>query len=274
MARGLRTWFDQLETDRRWTHLPAVVPGEVATEIETVYVELFAIADRDVVDLKRLSGSAFRRQSTRKSAGEYPVLSAPSMVARTLQRCVVLGEPGSGKSTLVQWLAQAVRKGECPDYDIALVVKLSRFASAIQQSPRLTLVEFFFETLDAGAADWRTAADWLRHVASARHRCLLLLDGWDEVPLGQRDLVWQRIETEQTHFVTLVTSRASGRVPRLRGQTGDDLYHLAGLTSQATEQLTRNLLGIAGCAELADHVLERIRDEPDLGEMAANPFLL
>ncbi len=273
-AAGLYVWFNQLANDRRWRQLPVVVPGEAPTDIDKVYVELYAVSDQDASDVYNLDLERSKGLSRRLLAGQYPVVSVSTMVARTMQRCVVVGEPGSGKSTLVQWLAWAVHHQQCPDFDAALVVKLSAFADVLEKQPEVSLLEFFFQSLGTPTRDWRPAVQWLRQVAGNSRRFLLLLDGWDEVPVPLRDAVRGRILAEEPSFVTLVTSRPSGQPRQLREGERVDFYHIAGLTAAAIQQLVRNLLTALGHFDLFEPVLERVQEEPDLRDMAANPFLL
>jgi len=270
----LRVWKDRLQNDPRWTFLPSVVPGESPIHIDQVFVELFAIADDGTGDSAERGVEGSRRQSHRMLANQYPVVSIPAMVARTLERCVVLGEPGSGKSTLIQWLARAVANSQCHDFDVAVVVKLSAYAEALAKDSRLSLIEFFFDSQGADAKNWRPAADWLRKRAKETHRCLLLLDGWDEVPVGGRDAVRNQIQQEQQYFVTVITSRPSGSPYQLRGTARTDVYRIAGLAPQAMRKLIENLLSAIGRSDLASAILGRVHDAADLQEMATNPFLL
>jgi energy-coupling factor transporter ATP-binding protein EcfA2 len=273
-AFGLGLWFTQVATHDRWRYLPAIVPGEAPAEIDKIYVELYAVCDEDTLEDQQIELRGSQRQSQRLLATQYPAVSLTSMVSRTMQRCIVMGEPGSGKSTLVQWLAWAVNQGKCPDFDGALVVRLSGFATALTEEPNLTLLEYFFTALDTNIQDWRPGAHWMRRLASSYHRFLLLLDGWDEVPLPQRETVRQRIVEEQPHFIVLITSRPSG-LPRQLGEgERTDFYFVAGLTPAAMEDLVQKLLKVQGRIDLLESILGRIIDEPDLQEMAANPFLL
>ena len=271
---GLRAWLVQLDKSPRWTHLPGVVPGEAPVEIDKIFVDLFAISERDMVGGERPVLDGRQRLSRRILAAEYPVISAATMVARTLERCIVLGEPGSGKSTLVQWIARAVNKRQITDFDLSIVIKLSAYAAALSERPALSLVEFFFESLETAITDWRPAAYWLRKVASEKHRSLLLLDGWDEVPGPMRDSVRHRIDQEACNFVTVITSRPSGLPRELQGSARADLYHIAGLAPRATEELVRNLLVAIGRPDLFDLIFKRLMEDANLKEMATNPFLL
>ncbi len=271
---GLGTWLTQVATHRRWRCLPAIVPGESATEIDKVYVELYAVCAEDAAEQRQSELRSSPRQSQRFLAAEYPVVSLSCMVGRTMRRCVVMGEPGSGKSTLVQWLAWACNHSQCPDFDGALAVKLSGFAAALAERPKLTLLEYFFAGLDTDIEDWRPGAFWMRRVAGGSHRFLLLLDGWDEVPVPHREAVRQRILDEQPYFVTLITSRPSG-LPRQLGEgERTDYYLIAGLTQTGIDDLVQKLLQAQNRLDLLETIRDRIIDEPDLLEMAANPFLL
>jgi hypothetical protein len=161
-----------------------------------------------------------------------------------------------------------------PDFDGALALRLSGFAAALALRPRLTLLEYFFAGLDTNIEDWRPGAYWMRRVAGERHRFLLLLDGWDEVPVPQREAIRQRILDEQPYFVTLITSRPSGLPRRLADGERTDYYVIAGLTQAGIEELIQKLLKAQHRIDLLETIRARILDEPDLLEMAANPFLL
>ena len=269
--RGLNAWFDHLEG---WIYLPAIAPDDSPLEIDRVFVELFAIADEDLPEETYDELASSQRMPRRMLAARFPVVSIATMVARTLEQCVVVGEPGSGKSTLVQWIARAVYKEQLKDFDVAIVVKLGAYADRLIQRPELSLLEFFFEGVGEKGEDWRPAANWLRKVASERHRCLLLLDGWDEIAAGMRDAVREKIQHEGPDFVTIITSRPSGLPRQLRGPGRIGFYHIAGLTPRASEELACNLLLSLKKSDLLPTVLRRINEESDLREMAANPFLL
>ena len=271
---GLSKWVDQLENSPRWKQIAGVVPGEAPMDIDDVYVELFAIAAEDIEQSGDAGFDRSRRVSRQRRAAQCPVLSIAAMVARTLEKCVVTGEPGSGKSTLVQWLGRAAIHGKFPDFDLALVVKLGAFSEALAKKPTLSILEFFFQTLGKEVTDWRPAAHWLRRAADRRRRCLLLLDGWDEVPVAQRDAVLEQIHLEEAHFVTIITSRPSGLPRQLRDSDQVGFYHIAGLSPRASEQLVEKLLGSLGRLDLLGPLAARIAKEADFREMAASPFLL
>jgi NACHT domain len=272
-AYGIGVWLELLKKPE-WTQLPAVIPGDSPVELEQVYVELYAVP---VDDRSNDAGGELtkrQRMPRQKMATQYPAVSAGTMVARTLERCIAVGEPGSGKSTLMQWLACAANRRRLTDFDGALLVKLSAYAAELDERPQLSLLEFFFESLDTKLTDWRSAASWMRRVAAANRRFLLLLDGWDEVPATLRERVRRRMADEEAYFVTAITSRPSGLPKQLLTGSQVDLYHIARLTERATEELVDKLLRTHGRSDLREPVLGRIKEDANFREMAGNPFLL
>ncbi len=275
---SLQLWQDRLLNDPRWKYLHSVVPGEEPIPMDDVFVELFATVD--VPTLAATDGA--QRVSRQLLAAKCPLVSVSTMAARTLERCIVLGEPGSGKSTMVQWLARSVAMGKCADFDDAIVVKLSAYSERLLIDPNLSPVEFFLDSLemDSRGLDYRVRRDWgpvaqcLRQRAKETHRCLLLLDGWDEVPSNRREYVKTFIQWEQPYFVIVITSRPSGQPHQLGGVARTDFYRIAGLSPLASHDLAGNILRAIRCPELTPTIVEHIEGSADLLELATNPFLL
>ncbi|HEY4313318.1 MAG TPA: NACHT domain-containing protein [Pirellulales bacterium] len=273
-AYGLSLWFEQLENSPRWRQLPNAIPGEAAAEIDDVFVELQALPENHPAAVGAEDDTSERQLARDARSGRYPTVSISAMVSRTLETCLVIGAPGSGKSTLIQWLTRAVRRGECADFDWAVTIKLSAYAAVLTERAKLSLLEFFFHNLGVEIKDWRPAVFWLRRLAMQQGRILLLLDGWDEVPLAQRATVRDRIKAEAANFVTIITSRPAGLPREVQDRGRIDFYTIAGLADRAREDLVRKTLHNLGRADLTEIVSKRIATDADLQTMAANPFLL
>lgn len=270
---ALKAWNHDLLNDPYWRFLPAIVPGEAPIEIDQVYVELFAISE-DPSDGGREGVAERREPLPRGIAARSTLVSVPVMAGRTLEQSIVIGAPGSGKSTMIHWLAREVAKGQCPDFDYAMHVKLSAYADAVAKGGTQTLVEFFLRSVNTEGDSWKSEAQWLRKKAQSSRRMLLLLDGWDEVPVEDRVSVLRQIQHEQPYFVTIITSRASGLPRQLSGTVCTDFYRIAGLAPQAKSSLIVNLLTALNRLDLANTIQGRVENELDLREMATNPFLL
>ncbi len=270
-AEGLLLWFRELQSNPLWNTLPGIIPGEADRPLADVYVELFAVEEADVVQQDGMEAS---RRSWQGPGTTAPAINVESMIARTLERCVVVGDPGSGKSTLMKWLVWATFRGRLPDFDVAVEVKLSAFAAALALDATLRPLEYFFRSLGQGAEEADAAAIALREAAEGSQRYLLLLDGWDEVPMTQRAAVKECLLREERGWVTLITSRPSGMPRQLVTGHRVGCYRIAGLTPLMAENLTGKLLRQLGHSTRIAAIWARIRDDLHLRDMAANPFLL
>ncbi len=117
-AEGLLRWFHELKSNPEWNTLPGAIPGDADRPLSDVYVELFAVEDSEVI--QRDETDPGKRSSSLDRERGVHAISVDTMIARTLERCVVVGDPGSGKSTLVKWLVWATFRRRLPDFDVAI----------------------------------------------------------------------------------------------------------------------------------------------------------
>jgi hypothetical protein len=276
---GMGTWFTQVNEDPKWANVRLIASDEVDTSIDEVFVDVFAVPDTDLEAAEDRGSERVRRVAGRITGETHAVIDAATMVARTSTFCVVVGDPGSGKSTLVQWIARKVAAEKAAsekiaDFEAVLVVKLGPFSLALAESPDLALVEYFFDELGTKVDDWSGAANWLRNAAREGARYLLLLDGWDEVPAALQDEVRKRIDRERPFFTIVTTSRPSGFPRRLVTGRHAEVYHIAGLTRDGRRMLASRYLRAIGREALLPDLLQQIECNRDLQELACNPFML
>lgn len=276
---GMAAWFERLDMDPEWAYVGMAATDAADAPIDEVFVDVYAVPDADLEPDPDGGSERVRRATGRVTGETHAVIDAAAMVARTSAFCVVVGDPGSGKSTLVQWVARRVAAenndpGAVADFEAAIAVKLGPFALALAGSPDLSLVGHFFAALGGGAGGGEGAAGWLRNAADEGARYLLLLDGWDEVPAALRDDVRRRIDRERPSFTIVVTSRPSGFPRRLATGRHAEVYHVAGLTRDGRRALAARYLHAAGREGLLPDLLRQVESSRDLQELACNPFML
>ena len=278
LATAIASWLNTVRTKAEWISLPAVAPGDLPRPLNDVYVELHAIecpeesqTPNEVVNLPvHEPGTDYRRSR------QYQ-LGVSSLLARTRRRAIIVGEPGAGKSTLVKWIVQVVSGGQLRDFDLALVVSLGQFAASLKDTPDTSLLAFFLQTHCSEAIASERHPEVVQQLQTRSRdsgRTLLLLDGWDEVPVDLRKTVAKRILEETQEFIILVTSRPSG-LPRRFVDGGDVvMFELAGLSERSIEELAMRQFRQHGRPDLLASFRQQLALRADLRTMAANPFLL
>ncbi|MEV0566664.1 NACHT domain-containing protein [Dactylosporangium sp. NPDC050588] len=163
---------------------------------------------------------------------------------QTAGRLVLIeGEAGSGKTTVLQWAAVSMARGELPGGDlhpwhgrIPLFVRLRRYVKRA-----LPTIEELTREVAGASLHSRQPAGWVAKVLE-EGRAVLLIDGLDEVRTDERatvqawleDLTWHAV-TEQ-HNTLVVTSRPAAA----RGGTYDlDRFTPLTLTTMSFREIFR-----------------------------------
>jgi predicted NACHT family NTPase len=107
----------------------------------------------------------------------------------TYSKVRVLGKPGSGKTTFLQYLAVQCNQGEWEVDRVPVFITLRNFAAESKESNTFSLLNYIRqEFLISGISDF-SVAETLLH----QGRILLLLDGMDEISSQEGNAVLQEI---------------------------------------------------------------------------------
>lgn len=180
-----------------------------------------------------------------RGAGER---AAPmTEVVQRDRKVVVLGDPGSGKTTLVKWLARTCALGSEAMAEklgwgedvVPVVVPIGRYGAALEEDASLRLHEHMKRELE------RDDGEGFGDLMLERMKdggCLVLLDGLDEIPDAGRRLAAARGVSElvarcpQCRYV--VTARIVGyEVCRVSGDVSH--YVLRGFADEEIRQFAR-----------------------------------
>ncbi|MES4909468.1 MULTISPECIES: NACHT domain-containing protein [unclassified Streptomyces] len=200
------------------------------------------------------------------------------------ERVLLRGVAGSGKTTLVQWLAVSVARGELPPEleglrgRVPFVLQVRRFGRHGFPAPR----DFLASVRHPRAAG--QPAGWAERVLSGG-RGLLLVDGVDEVPEDDRErlrLALRRSLARYPGNVWLVTSRPSAVRENWLASEGFTELRLAPLSREGVAAFIQRWHAAARVDAAADldrldayeeTLLDAVRINRELGRLATNPLM-
>lgn len=180
------------------------------------------------------------------------------------------GEPGSGKSTYLKWVAMQCRKGQLLDKYVPIFIEIRRFAAMASDLSLIQLTENLFKQWDVYEEDTRS-------ILSAG-RAVFIFDGFDETPARE----WSRInrEIEKILFVYsecrfICSSRLATQFPSLNGfqkiiiAPFDTRRHVPDFVQRWFQQKGKD-------TALATAMLEKLssRQHHGIRELAQRPILL
>ncbi|MDZ4849718.1 MAG: NACHT domain-containing protein [Pirellulaceae bacterium] len=275
-SRVIGDWLERLGSEQ-WTTVQGIVSGE-RMPLSEIYVDLYAVPEPPGgYGLIRKKDVLKQHRSRLLSQAKREATNVVSLLHQLSRRTLIIGDPGSGKSTFTKWAVMQVLSGEIPDFRLPLVVNLGHLRREERQpmcdtseEKRIDLLEHFVAPF-IDPADIASAARELAQYLKSRGDVFLILDGWDEVPSDLRDPVHLAIDRVNSFIPVIITSRPSGLPKALLGCQAS-IYELAGLTSASAEKLVEVFFRRRSKPWLSLEISDRIQKQGSV--FSTNPFLL
>jgi len=260
-------WSAILKNQPRWSKV-ATLYGE-PIPIQDLYVELY-LTEEEPIERGGHSAEAYFEEQLHSSTDN--IKSLESIIARIQHRALIIGPPGSGKSTLSKWVCHFLQRQFSDFHLLPILVQLRDFAGELLNNPNLSIPEFFLKSYCGYPVEIIRELLPLFSPGQA-NRILFILDGWDEVPTEMHSQMAAAIEKTSLSGKILVTSRPSGS-PLKIATHADFVCRLGSLTHFAIRTLVNRLCRNLGREERAFQLLEQIEHYPQLRRLAGNPFSL
>ncbi|GAB6042326.1 NACHT domain-containing protein [Endothiovibrio diazotrophicus] len=305
----LLNYLRAIPRSKEFITLPPLLADQPGLPIVSMYVELAVSQDASHPAPLRLSddGGLFEASDIRfqrRVAGALPLEEA--LDDRRHRGVVILGDPGSGKTSLLRRLALSIARGEWPRWRLPVFVSLRRYWQDFRSwnHPRpVTLSRYAAFSLYAQ----RTSPDFvsrfpnlvynvdqeeLENVERLREAMTLLwrepagqvvflLDGLDEIA-GDREAyrtvvdAIHQLAAESPAFSWVLTSRRAG----FYGEVGEDIrYEVVDLDHDGICQLVQKwfehmVVPLEEADRRAHALYEELSRDHRLLSMARNPYLL
>ncbi|MER6633516.1 NACHT domain-containing protein [Streptomyces sp. NPDC000987] len=273
-----------------------VSPNVVLDSGDGTHATLFEAKRRRVLDSELPSNvesfkAAFTAATRALTTPGRPLPEAPDhrpadQALADSPRILLRGEAGSGKSTLVQWLAVTAARQDVPEH-VAYLQDRVPFVLPLRTLTRhggaLPAPKDFLSAVGCPLAGGQPAG-W-EHRVLAAGRGLILVDGIDEVPDAERERTrtWLRdlVETYDGDNRWLVTSRPPAVAENWLAEDAFTELTLSPMGPAAITTFVRRWHGAAhtGTDDDADldryerQLLTAVRTKPDLGRLATNPLM-
>lgn len=252
-----------------WSRIAPILHLAPEIDVDTLYVELRLMAEQNKIFSNSVvnpnPANDFKFQIF---AGHY--IHAESLLTRISDRCIIVGPPGSGKSTFLKWAFTYLLKSE-GKLGVPVPVQLKAFSDYVAMHPNTSIWEFVYQRqLKSRLPNKLAASDPLQIKPT---HIVYLLDGWDEVPIKLRSPLKALIDRDTENTKTIITSRQSGIPAILRaGQT--EFYELGPLTDYTVAELCLKYGTLRKNTLLINDLLALLERTPSLWSIAANPYLL
>lgn len=276
-------WPKKILTDKKYKYVQSLLPDHSlpldSTWVELQLVNLFSSFDGEALfkeDEALNAGKFFKDDRSLTEHGRSFGLKAALDNISGLT--FFIGDPGCGKTTLVNWIAREVIRGNLGSFLLPLVVRLKDHPGIGKTSLlRLALRACGLQT-DELILSWELAIE--RIIKADPRSVILLVDGIDELPgkgpalARLQEEVADDLESLGKKMTVIATSRPSGISTEfsLHSQSALRISDISEATSKLLIKQWCEKAGLVDSeiSELQQHIVQH----PDLQRMAMNPFLV
>lgn len=200
-------------------------------------------------------------------------MSPQHALDKSTNATLILGDPGSGKSSLMRRIAINIAQGSWTHYDIALFITATDFAYREDKSLNLTQFAWSQVYQSTSEAEHTDLTDSEQYLLRESSKFIVLVDGLDEIAgdLKAVKAVYEGLQYLKTPWIA--TSRPAGLMRRPETAC----YRLADLDRFAIEGLIEKWSKVTfgeTWEDIAESLIVEIGKSRALVTMASNPFLL
>lgn len=293
--KALFTILDKLTSQRRFTHMKAILPTEVDYPLADMFVELSVSSPRERAYSLRINptmsiSDELEEEHVRRTASRLSLDKATSI--KNHHSFVVLGDPGSGKTSLLKSLAQDIALGKNDRWVLPIFISLREYwldRKLGRMGAETSLLRYACREwlIDSQSIDFTRASDkevsmtlyerLLKDISGDIKNVVFLLDGYDEVSSQEGAALAIEVEMRglSRSFSWMLTSRQTGFYG---GLDQNIQYEIVALNEDGIRSLVENWFSFQNPDADTDFriadLMSQISNSSNLEKMGRNPFLL
>ncbi len=196
-------------------------------------------------------------------------LSLVTAIAQTSKVCLIVGPPGGGKSSSVRGFMRAILNADVDGYELPVWIDGDEYGKALLVDASRSPLDYFFTQWGPECADLKQAAQAFRDRLSIDKQNLLIIDGWERIPVHVQKLAWSHLVNDARHRKVLLTSRPGST---MFGNQQIQRFELCVPRPEEIRARFQQTFQLQGSHSLADDALEQLRLHDELSSLLVNPY--